>query len=279
MAFVVNDDEIKKIILNNNSKEIINLYFSHNKVFETKKCSCKQWLEAGFNTSGIYTIYTDGITPAKVYCDQVTDGGGWTAVFKNYGGPSGNGISMFKLWDNTDDIHNKTVIPKNVSGEFGSIKTPIVYNYFKTLKNLEIMKTIKGYNNSDDSPYNNQDTNHPIPSITKLDMGNNVSYNDLITSSNGEKLSNQVEMFINGSTYGKTDIIHKPSATSVGFANKENNDTHDQPDNNLMYGWNARHYIAYTDEDGQNAVRCQFTCWTGDETYKIEVVSFYREKE
>ena len=44
--------------------------------------SCAQALEAGVVTSGVYVIAPDGIAAnaKSVYCDQVTDGGGWTLV-------------------------------------------------------------------------------------------------------------------------------------------------------------------------------------------------------
>lgn len=48
----------------------------------TPRCkNCKEWLDLGYVTSGIYKIYPstdpDGL---YVYCDQVTDGGGWTLL-------------------------------------------------------------------------------------------------------------------------------------------------------------------------------------------------------
>ncbi|TNF25669.1 MAG: DUF4215 domain-containing protein [Deltaproteobacteria bacterium] len=45
--------------------------------------SCKQLLDLGYTSSGVYTIDPDGaggMAPLQTYCDQVTDGGGWTRV-------------------------------------------------------------------------------------------------------------------------------------------------------------------------------------------------------
>jgi len=44
--------------------------------------SCSDLLAAGFTQSGVYTINPDGFSSMDVYCDQVTDGGGWALVME-----------------------------------------------------------------------------------------------------------------------------------------------------------------------------------------------------
>ncbi|XP_068094018.1 angiopoietin-1 isoform X2 [Hyperolius riggenbachi] len=42
---------------------------------------CADLYHAGFNKSGVYTIYINNISePKKVYCNMETSGGGWTAI-------------------------------------------------------------------------------------------------------------------------------------------------------------------------------------------------------
>jgi len=46
--------------------------------------NCKEWLEQGYNMSGKYLIYPDSIPGGmEVFCDQETDGGGWTLVWNH----------------------------------------------------------------------------------------------------------------------------------------------------------------------------------------------------
>ncbi|CAH3104263.1 unnamed protein product [Pocillopora meandrina] len=48
--------------------------------------NCAELYKAGNTTSGVYTIYPDGLSAFDVYCDQSTGGGGWTVIQKRMDG-------------------------------------------------------------------------------------------------------------------------------------------------------------------------------------------------
>lgn len=64
--------------------------FEESKV--TVKCkSCQEWLEQGYAGNGLYNIYPSSVPGGMlVYCDQVTDGGGWTMVWNHIFNKAGN---------------------------------------------------------------------------------------------------------------------------------------------------------------------------------------------
>ena len=68
---------------------------------------------------------------------MITDGGGWTFLWKNYGGPGATGISNENLLvSNQNDL----VIPQKNGGEFNSEINTNAWNYFKELENVELIK-------------------------------------------------------------------------------------------------------------------------------------------
>ena len=70
--------------------------------------NCAELYKAGNKTSGVYTIYPDGLSAFDVYCDQSTGGGGWTVIQKRMDGS----VKFDRSW--CDYKHGFG----NLSGEF-----------------------------------------------------------------------------------------------------------------------------------------------------------------
>lgn len=58
--------------------------------------SCAQVLKEGHKNSGVYVINPDGSQPFPVYCDMVTDGGGWIVLQRRQNGS----VNFQRGWDN-----------------------------------------------------------------------------------------------------------------------------------------------------------------------------------
>ncbi|XP_048589658.1 fibrinogen beta chain isoform X2 [Nematostella vectensis] len=58
--------------------------------------SCADILNAGSNTSGVYTIEPDDGEPLKVFCDQETSGGGWIVFQSRQDGS----VDFYRNWTN-----------------------------------------------------------------------------------------------------------------------------------------------------------------------------------
>jgi len=69
---------------------------------------CQSLLTAGITKSGEYTIWINGITPTVVYCDMVSEGGGWTVFQRRMDGS----VNFYKTWDEYKRGFG------NISGEF-----------------------------------------------------------------------------------------------------------------------------------------------------------------
>ena len=69
---------------------------------------CADLYRAGIRRSGVYTINPDKRGAFKVYCDQVTAGGGWTVIQKRFDGA----VDFYRGW------HDYKVGFGNKNGEY-----------------------------------------------------------------------------------------------------------------------------------------------------------------
>ena len=94
------------------------LQFSH--FFIGLKKNCAEIYEAGGKGDGMYTIKPDNLLAFNVFCDQTTDGGGWTVFQKRLDGlvdfflkwadyKSGFGDLNGEFWLGLDKIHRLTL--------------------------------------------------------------------------------------------------------------------------------------------------------------------------
>ena len=71
-------------------------YVQNNITSKTRYRSCLELLKCGFNESGRYVVEPSLGYKKEVFCDQSSDGGGWTVFLRNrYGN-----ISFYKSWEN-----------------------------------------------------------------------------------------------------------------------------------------------------------------------------------
>ncbi|CAH3146014.1 unnamed protein product, partial [Pocillopora meandrina] len=80
--------------------------------------SCAELLDAGFTNNGVYKILFNNSQVFDVYCDQSSQGGGWTMVFKVVSGVSANGRSISQLWFSSETINENRSEALNIDSSF-----------------------------------------------------------------------------------------------------------------------------------------------------------------
>lgn len=94
---------------------------------------CKELCQAGFNVSGVYVIRPKGSNDSlPVYCDQITEEGGWIVIQKRFDGSvrfsdrkwieyqNGFGNLAGEFWLGLDKIHLLTKTPVRIRFDLGA---------------------------------------------------------------------------------------------------------------------------------------------------------------
>ena len=110
-----------------------------------KPQSCQALFSDGNTASGEYTIWIDGVTPTKVFCNMDVDGGGWTVIQRRVDGSTnfyrgwteykqGFGTLSRNSWLGLDAIHNLTkngAVLRIDMTDINGIKLVAKYGIFK----------------------------------------------------------------------------------------------------------------------------------------------------
>ena len=246
---------------------------------------------------GTYKLFPNGENspPISCYCIEY-QGRHYQSVWQNFGGPAyatfGTNTSNATLFANQTP-YNGLCIPYSVRGTMQSQINKDLYTYWKSKDNVVWYKRIRSYNTNGTLNVGGTQGSHTgsYYGDVYLTYDTGANFNTSFSISSGQ-MSGYVNMkFTVGSTtydYGRTRYKSpNNSSASIGFANETDNNVpageEVMGDGTAHYdtvGWDARHVLSYNHTSaGQNATRCQFECWSGNEGVCMETTWFVREKD
>jgi hypothetical protein len=247
---------------------------------------------------GTYKLFPNGenSAPISCYCMEY-NGRHYQSVWQNFGGPAyatfGTNTSNSTLFAN-QTTYNGVCIPYSVRGTMQSQINKDLYTYWKSKDNVVWYKRVRSYN-----------TNGTLNTGGTQGSATGSYYSDVfLTYDSGANFANsfstgtgQMSGYVNmkftiGSNtidYGRTRYrCPYNNSITIGFANETDNGSipagEDLMGNGNTYystvGWDARHVLSYNHtSNAQNATRCQFECWSGNEGVCMETTWFVREKD
>lgn len=196
-------------------------------------------------------------------------------VWRQFGGPLatsvGSGVSDRSLFEGST---SSTVIPYAKSGIFASQIDKGLFDLFSQKKGATWVKTIRFYNeNLEEVPVGGYGFSDKLPMVIKFVFDKTSCLADAFvpffdTASSPHRMPGKVKVFVNNQYTGETDLVFNhwsstPQNNNLGLANSA--DTFGEPESNRLNSGIGRHIFSYVStSSGQNAVRCQPVCWSGE---------------
>lgn len=207
----------------------------------------------------------------------------YQAVISQFGGPAysrfGENVSN-ELLHNDKASYDGIIQPFDSDGQMYSRINNVGYDFWTRETDVKWLKRTRSYDSSDqmipDFAYSNE---------VILTFENGTSFSEAFEANVGYKrLSGQVHMYFTLNPegelidYGTADYSYSASETSIGFANETDSGSGGLlMGNGSSYysspGWEARHVLSYIhNNNGSNATRCQFQCWSQSEDAAMEQI-------
>lgn len=227
--------------------------------------------------SGVWWVAPMERTPFQVYCDQVTDGGGWGLVWRNHGGAKGGEESNAALLARAARFAGDALVAPAAPDALASAIHQQMYDAYWGATQREWIKISTLWNGMD-QVVNKQ---HIRVQLRGLSMAAIFATPLNRCFQQPEK----VRVVVNGTIeFGETNILNHYDASTFGLASDGNGDQDlcGQPASNLISdpannddslhridgggSTNAiRHLFSYRhDVTGRDASRCLYSCWEGD---------------
>lgn len=225
--------------------------------------------------SGRWWIAPGGVAPFEVYCDQVTDGGGWALVWRNHGGSKGGEVSNAALLARAAAGAGDAIVLPPKQALASAIHQKLFDTYWAAT-NREWIKITTLWTNAG-VVVNDQHLRVVM---------NTTSMRAIFATPVGrcQPVTEPFRVVVNGTVdFGKTNLINHYDATTYGLAStgNGNEDLCGQPVTNLIDDPSAaddsllridgsgstnaiRHLFSYSHPTaGRDASRCLYSCWEG----------------